>query len=261
MFIPLHDQNKLKSIRLQYVTLFLIALNCLIWIISATPQFIDGSSANSIYYSYGFVPAVINELRTLPPDVIVLPLSASYVSYAFFHVDFMHLAGNMLFLWVFGDNVEDATGHFKFLVFFILCAIAGAIAHRLALPESEAPLIGASGAAAGVVGAYLVLHPKVKIWVLALGRIPLRLSAFWLLGAWIIFQVYSLFADTGSPISFASHVGGFLAGVVLIIFFRKRGVALWDQDLDEKRPAEAAEKPGHESEGKNPERWGRDAKQ
>jgi membrane associated rhomboid family serine protease len=231
MFIPLHDQNALKSIKLQYVTLSIIAVNVLIFLLSGTPSLTDADEASAIYYSYGFVPAVVNDYATLPIEYEILPEQASYLTYAFFHAGFMHLAGNMLFLWVFGDNVEDAMGHFKFLLFYVACAIAGAFFHGLTFPDSQAPLIGASGAAAGVIGAYLMLHPKVKVWVLAFGRIPLRLSATWVLGAWIAFQLFNYLVPEETEVSFASHIGGFFAGAALIIFMRRSGVPLWDKNL------------------------------
>jgi len=233
MFIPLHDANNLKNVKRQYVTLILIAINVLIFLITATPQISDVKEANTIFFSYGFVPAVINDQAVLPPEYIVIPETASYLTYAFLHANFMHIAGNMLFLWVFGDNVEDAMGHWKFLVFYLICAAAGAFAHSLAIPASQAPLIGASGATAGVVGAYLLLHPRVKIWILAMGRIPLRLSAMWVLGAWIAYQVFSFIAFADSEISWAAHLGGILAGIMLIPFMKSSNVSLFDKNLRE----------------------------
>src|SRR5690606_23904954 len=111
------------------------------------------------------------------------------LSYMFFHGDILHLAGNMLFLWVFGDNVEDALGHFRFLIFYLACGVAGGLVHTLMLPSSDIPLIGASAAVAGVIAAYLMLHPRVRIWVLVLRFIPIRISAATALGAWIITQL------------------------------------------------------------------------
>ena len=125
----------------------------------------------------------------LPPELYVVPEDLTYLTYAFLHADIFHLGGNMLFLWVFGDNIEDALGHFRFLVFYLLCAIGGAAFHGFLDPASEMPLIGASGAIAGIVSAYLVLHPRVKIWILAFGRIPLRIPAWIALTLWIGFQV------------------------------------------------------------------------
>lgn len=233
MFIPLHDANTLKYVKRQYVTLMLIAFNALIFLITATPQISDVQEANAIFFSYGFVPAVVNDIATLPAEYVVLPETASYLTYAFLHANFMHVAGNMLFLWVFGDNVEDAMGHWKFLMFYLLCAAAGAFAHSLAIPTSQAPLIGASGATAGVVGAYLLLHPRVKIWILALGRIPLRLSAMWVLGGWIAYQIFSFLAFADSEVSWAAHLGGILAGIILIPFMKSSNVSLFDKNLRE----------------------------
>lgn len=229
MFIPLHDANQLRHIRLQYVTLGVIIVNCLIWLFFVTAAMSDPDVSKAAFFSYGFVPAVANGYETLPPQWAVIPEPLTYVSYAFFHGDFMHLAGNMLFIWVFGDNVEDAVGHFRFVLFFLACAAAGALAHSLAQPESISPLIGASGAAAGVITAYLMLHPHVKVWILALGRIPLRIPALWVIGAWILFQVGNFVANPDSDVSWAAHIGGIVAGAVLIPVMKRRGVALFDR--------------------------------
>lgn len=265
MFIPLHDQNALQNIKIQYVTLTLIVLNIVIWVVTATPQITDASEANVIFYSYGFVPAVVNNIATLPPEFAVLPQPASYVSYAFLHGGFMHLAGNMLFLWVFSDNVEDAMGHLKFLIFYLVCAAIGAFAHSWTFPGSEAPLIGASGAAAGVIGAYLMLHPKVKVWVLAFGRIPLRLSAMWVLGAWIVFQIFNYVTNQGNEVSWAAHIGGALAGILLVPLFKRRDVPLFDSNLTNEpaltgSPAEnqsATAETRKNDPVKSPHKWGR----
>ena len=137
----------------------------------------------------------------------------------------------MLFLWVFGDNVEDALGHFRFLVFYLLCAVAGAFVHGMAGPDSQAPLIGASGAIAGVVAAYLILHPRVKIWVLAFARIPLRMPAYIALALWIAFQ-FVMFAIGGEDqISWGCHVGGIVAGAVLVFLLRRRGQPMLDSRI------------------------------
>ncbi len=231
MFIPLHDQNALTAIRLQFVTLGLIGVNVFVWVLMATPQLSDASAAQAVYYSWGFVPSVVYDTIELPAELVVIPENASYVTYAFLHGGFTHLAGNMLFLWVFGDNVEDAMGHFRFLVFYLLCATAGAFAHGMVDPQSQVPLVGASGAAAGVIGAYLMLHPNVKVWVLAFGRIPLRLSALWVLGAWIAFQFFNFFADQANEVSWAAHIGGLLAGAILIVLFKRKNVSLFDANI------------------------------
>lgn len=229
MFIPLHDANQLRHLRTQYVTLAIIFANCLIWLFFGTTLFVGEASVRATIISFGFIPAVANGYETLPAAFQLAPGIAKYVTYSFLHADFMHLAGNMLFVWVFGDNVEDAMGHLKFVVFYALCAVAGALLHSFIFPASEAPLVGASGAAAGIIAAYLLLHPNVKIWVLALGRIPLRLSALWVIGAWIAFQVFNFLFTIGDAVSWAAHVGGILAGLILLPLLKRRGVPLFDR--------------------------------
>ena len=118
MFIPLSDANALKHIRRQYVTFLIILANCLIWVFMGTPAFVGKEAAQAAVYSYGFIPAVVNGYQVLPPNLERIPEFLTYITYAFFHGDFMHLAGNMLFIWVFGDNIEDAMGHFRYFFFY-----------------------------------------------------------------------------------------------------------------------------------------------
>lgn len=232
MFIPLHDTNALKHIRLQYVTLIIIAANVLIWLAIGTPAITGQEAYRATVYGYGFIPSVVNGYEVLPAELDRIPPLLTYVSYSFFHGDFMHLAGNMLFIWVFGDNIEDALGHFKFLVFYLASAAAGAWLHAFVDPQSSVPLIGASGAAAGIVAAYILLHPRIRVWVLALGKIPLRIPALFVLGAWIAFQVFQFVTDFGGQVSWAAHIGGILAGAALLFVLKRPGVQLFDRDLD-----------------------------
>lgn len=238
MFIPLHDTNPLKHIKLQYVTFSIIAINVLVWLITGTPAIMDDQAIKATIYSYGFIPAVVNGYETLPIEINALPSIATYLSYSFLHGDFMHLAGNMLFIWVFGDNVEDAMGHVKYLLFYLACAAAGALAHSLMGPQSLSPLIGASGAVAGIIGAYLLLHPNVKVWVLALGRIPLKIPAVFVLGFWIALQFFQIVTATDSNVSFAAHIGGIIAGIALITVLKRPEIKLFDGKFSSK-PAPA----------------------
>ena len=228
MFIPLHDANGLKHIRLQYVTLGLIIANCLIFVMTAlgSQGFVEAA-----VIGLGYIPSTVFNIAERPDEWVLVPDNATYVTYAFLHGDIWHLGGNMLFLWVFGDNVEDALGHVKYLIFYILCAVAGAFLHGLLAPASQAPLIGASGAIAGIVAAYLILHPRVKIWVLALGRFPVRLPAWVLLALWILFQFAMIALDEDGSISWAAHVGGIIAGAGLVLVLRRRGVPLLDSEV------------------------------
>ena len=228
MFIPLHDANALKHIRLQYVTLALIAINVAITLLTVS---LPEQAAFGAAVGFGYIPSVYFDQTFLDPSILAVPDEMTLFTYAFLHGDLLHLGGNMIFLWVFGDNVEDALGHFRFMLFYMLCAAAGALAHGLVDPGSQVPLIGASGAVAGIVGAYLMLHPKVKIWVLALMRIPIRLPAMVVLGFWIAFQVFMFVAMPDDQVSWAAHVGGALAGMVLVIVLRRRGVPLFDRTI------------------------------
>jgi rhomboid family protein len=229
MFIPLHDANNLKHIKLQYVTLLLIGLNVLVYL-AVNFDIVQGTHEAAVF-SFGYIPAVVNDYAELPLARVFIPEELSLISYAFLHGDFLHLGSNMLFLWVFGDNIEDALGHFRYLVFYLLCAAAGALAHGLLEPESTAPLIGASGAISGIIGAYLILHPKVRIWVLAFGRIPLRLPAVVPLVLWFGYQVGAIFLFPEEEVSWGAHVGGFIAGVALVFVLKRRAVPLFDRTI------------------------------
>jgi membrane associated rhomboid family serine protease len=251
MFIPLHDANSLRHVRFQYVTIGLIAANILVFVLTGLQGF-DWAQATAI--GLGYIPSVAFDYAVLPPELSMVPPTATYVTYAFLHGDLFHLGGNMLFLWVFGDNVEDALGHVKYLVFYLLCAAAGAWLHGIMAPGSNAPLIGASGAVAGIVSAYLILHPRVKIWILAFGRIPLRIPAWIVLALWIGFQFVMLAIQGEEQISWAAHVGGIVAGGLLVLVLRRRGVPLFDREIvtpkaviadgPDRRPADAPIPPG-----------------
>ena len=128
MFIPLHDANSLKHIQLQYVTIGLIVVNVVVFAVTAL-----GGDAyiNAAAVELGYIPSTIYDYAERPPQLTVVPDYATFITYAFLHSDIFHLGGNMLFLWVFGDNVEDALGHVRYLVFYLLCAIAGAFVHGI----------------------------------------------------------------------------------------------------------------------------------
>jgi len=233
VFVPIHDRNPLKKIDYQYVTVGLIVINVAIFVLFQTGWVfpIDGEAA-----AYALVPAELmhgNPLGAasdmLLPGGLMLPERWTLVTYMFLHGNFLHLAGNMLFLWVFGDNVEDAMGHLRFIMFYIMCGVFAGITHAVVAPNSDVPLIGASGAVAGIVAAYLMLHPKVKVWVLALWRIPIRITAAWVLGFWVLLQLFNAIADSAEDVAWWAHVGGLAAGALLILFMRRPGVPLFDK--------------------------------
>ena len=230
MFIPLHDENWLRSIKFQYVTVALIALNVIVFLFEST-----GLSEAAVA-SFAIIPAELFGGTASPEDVgaeqsLAIPEKLTLVSYMFFHGDVFHITGNMLFLWVFGDNVEDAMGHIRFIIFYLACGIFAGIFHSWMVPDSANPLIGASGAVAGVIAAYLMLHPRVRVWVLAFQVIPLRISAAVALGLWILIQVAMIIIPQVGPIAWWAHIGGLIAGAALIIVMRRPGVPLFDQRL------------------------------
>ncbi len=231
MFIPLYDGNPLRNITVSWVNWAFIAINIVFFVLVQQPL-----GVHDVAFSLGLIPTVVNDFKDLPASAVWVPEDATYLTYAFLHGDWMHLIGNMLFLWVFGDNVEDAMGHVRYFCFYLLCAVAAGLLHSLLFLEHEAPLVGASGAVAGVVAAYLILHPRIKVWVLLFTRIPLPISAMWCLGLWVIYQVamfiYDQTSASESTISWSAHLGGILAGSILILFLRFRHVPLFDKSTE-----------------------------
>ena len=259
MFIPLYDSNNLKHIKLQWVTWSLIAINVAVWCVTGLAGD-DSEFTNAAFLGLGFIPSVVHDIAELPPGLVVVPEDATYITYSFLHGNLLHLGSNMLFLWVFGDNVEDAMGHIKFLIFYFLCAAAGAFMHGLLLPDSEGPLIGASGAVAGVIAAYLMLHPRVRVWVLVLGRIPLPLPAWIPLLFWVGTQFVMVATDVGGEVSWGAHIGGIIAGAILVLVFRRSGVPLFDRTIDSpKAVVHKAEQAAPENSAPRslPPKWGR----
>lgn len=232
MFVPLHDTNPLKKIRFQYVTVGLIVLNVAVYAVLQTGWFVP--LADEDVTAFAVIPAKLTadpggETAFFANGAVLVPERLTLVTYMFLHGGWIHLIGNMLFLWVFGDNIEDAMGHWRFIMFYLMCGIFAALLHSYMLPHSDLPLIGASGAVAGVIAAYLILHPRVKVWVLALWRIPIKITAAWALGIWILAQFGNLLFENEEAVAWWAHVGGLVAGAVLILFMRRRGVVLFDR--------------------------------
>lgn len=229
MFIPLHDGVKLKYIKLQYVTISLITVNVLVWFFGS---YVGGDNLVTLAtLGLGYIPAVYYDYAQLAPELNIIPSVFTLLTYSFIHLDFWHLAPNMLFLWVFGDNVEDAFGHIRFIFFYFACAAAGAILHGWLMPTSQGPLVGASGAVSGVVTAYLILHPKVRVWVLVLMRFPLPLPAYIPLLLWISQQFFMLGFSGSEHVSWSAHVGGIITGAVLVVILRRPNVPLFDRQI------------------------------
>ena len=228
VFIPVQDDNKLRRIRFQWVTLVLIAVNVAVF--AAT---IAGIPEN-VLLSFAIVPRELADegvlgAATYPHKFNFIDVREVWtpLTYMFMHGNIMHLIGNMLFLWVFGDNVEDAMGHIRFLAFYLACGVLAALFHAWMLPGSEIPLIGASGAVAGVIAAYLILYPTVRVWILVFRFVPLKLPVYVVLGSWIALQFAMPLLGQAGQISWWAHVGGILAGAVLVFAFKKSGVRIF----------------------------------
>jgi Uncharacterized membrane protein (homolog of Drosophila rhomboid) len=223
MFLPLHDANTIRHIRFPFVNYGLIGLTTFCFLLQAVlPQ----AAFDQATINFGMIPIVVRDVY--PQPVPWLPDWATLVTYQFLHADWLHLLSNMLFLWVFGDNIEDALGHVKFLAFYLACGVFAALAHLLFNFNDNGPLIGASGAVAGVMGAYILLYPHARVFVLAriVIPIPLPVPAFWMLGFWLATQLFYVLIGSDEPVAWWAHLGGFAAGVVLAALLRRRGVAL-----------------------------------
>ncbi len=230
MFVPIYDYNPLRYYKTAWMTRALIAANFAVFIFFQSGFVIqDGMKLSAV--AFGMTPQSVARDIPVLMNYPFIPPEITFVTYMFLHGGWIHLIGNMLFLWVFGDNVEDAMGRFRFLAFYILCGVAGGFAHYLSLPASTQPLVGASAAVAGIIAAYLMLHPHVKVWVLALGRIPVKLPAMWLLGFWVLLQIANVLLDFETQISWWAHIGGLAMGGALVVLMRRPGVPLFDRDL------------------------------
>ncbi|BCJ89568.1 rhomboid family intramembrane serine protease [Terrihabitans soli] len=222
VFVPFSDDNPRLVIRTPYVSWGLIALNALIF---CAMRFGLSSDTNlDITIGYGMIPALLFGDAALPDDISGAPAWATLFTSLFLHGDPIHLIGNLLFIFVFADNIEDSMGHWRFIVFYLLCGAAGGLAHAFAMPASEAPLIGASSSIAGVIAAYLLLHPRVKVWIMLFARIPLRLTAVWIIAIWILVQGASLWTGIDEATGWWAHLGGFVAGGLLIALFKRTDV-------------------------------------
>ena len=228
MIFPIRDEN--PQIRIPYVTYGLIALNVLAWL-GLQGLGTDPVLAQSVC-TYGLIPADLTGATPsstgMPCNIDGQPDWYTLLSAMFMHGSWMHLIGNMWFLWIFGNNVEDATGPVRFAIFYVLSGFAAAFAQIIADTGSVIPMVGASGAIGGVMGAYIVLYPRVHVhmFVMLIFR-SFAVPAFLMLGYWILVQVmggYSSLGSTGGGVAFWAHIGGFVAGAVLIFIFKNEAL-------------------------------------
>ena len=215
--IPLKDDNPTSG--RPVVTYFLIGICVVVFFMQLGSE---SYRTGQLFYSYGLIPSVLMGHNQLPLDLYVVPATVTIFSSMFMHGGFMHLIGNMLYMWIFADNIEDNLGPRKFIIFYLLCGIGAAMTQVLMDTHSQVPMVGASGAIGGVLGAYLINYPNARVLVL----IPfgffsqlLKIRAIYVLGFWFILQ----FISSGGGVAYAAHIGGFVSGMILILFFNKKG--------------------------------------
>jgi membrane associated rhomboid family serine protease len=205
MVLPIYDIDPLEGKSVPYVTYGLMAANIVVFLaVLVLPD-----AKHTVELTFGFIP----EIFFYDPGLAhTFPL----LTYMFVHDGWEHIIGNMLFLWIFGDNIEDAVGHLRFLGFYLVCGVAAALVHGLIDMHSTVPLVGASGAIAGIIAAYLMLRPCAKIEVLIFFVIPKAFDAYWVLGFWVLMQVWEVLKHSPEGVAWWAHIGGLAAGAALI---------------------------------------------
>ncbi len=223
--IPLRDINPTE--RFAVITVTLIVLNIAVFVYELTL----GKMAGELFIgNFALVPARLFASR--PATGNAIPTVATLFTSMFLHGGFLHIAGNMLYLWIFGNNVEDSMGRFRFILFYALCGLIAAYAHALANRYSMVPMIGASGAISGVLGAYLILYPRARVVTLIFFGFYIRtveISAMVVLGFWFALQFLNALLESGARggVAWYAHVAGFVAGMLLIGIFKRKNVPFW----------------------------------
>jgi membrane associated rhomboid family serine protease len=223
--IPLRDDNPAHITPIMTVTFIVLCALVYLYQASMPPQ-----PGELFVYRFGAIPATVFGNAALPPEIHGAAPFVGLITCMFLHGSWMHLIGNMLYLWIFGDNIEGVMGHVRFILFYAICGVIAVFSHAITDPSSTVPMVGASGAISGILGAYLLLFPRAQVLVL----IPLGLytrmmyvPAALVLGLWFVMQVFSggmSLGRTGGGVAFFAHVGGFLAGMLLIGVFKRSDV-------------------------------------
>ena len=224
--IPIHDNNPTT---LKPIITVALMISCVLVFVCQISH--SEHAQQIIVYALGAIPAVLFAGAIMPEEIAWIPPGLTVVTSMFLHGSWGHLIGNMLYLWIFGNNIEDSMGHLRFSLFYLLCGAAALLAQALPNPDSEIPMVGASGAISGILGAYLLLYPHARVLVLIpLGFIiqTIQLKAAWVLGLWFAIQLLSstLKISGESGVAFGAHIGGFIAGLALIPLFKHKNIAL-----------------------------------
>jgi len=207
------------------MTWSLVAINTLITVFLS---FLPTIFANAIASQFAIVPAFISGSANPDSTELLIRPWLTLLTYGFIHVKWSHLASNMLVLWVFGDNIEKATGHIRFLLFYFLCQIAGGLTQVVSDPSSLVPSIGASAAVSSIVGGYLLVRPQARVVMLVLGVMTVNFRAYWVIAGWMIWQLAEyLIYQADSNVAYWGHFGGFVTGALLIVLLRRPDVKIF----------------------------------
>ncbi len=230
-FLPFRDDNPHTTTPIVTWILMAICVATFLW-----QQGLDQQSARLAILAYGIIPADLFGTAEISPIISPLPAWMTIFTSMFLHGGWLHLGSNMLYLWIFGDNVEASMGRARFLLFYLSCGVVAALAQSLAAPSSTIPMVGASGAIAGVLGAYLILHPfsniKVFAWIILFITV-INVPAWIVLGLWFLGQLMSQAGSVAGQggVAFLAHIGGFIAGVILVFKLRKPGVPVFGRRI------------------------------
>ena len=226
--IPLKDDNPTKGNPI--VSYGIIGFCVLIFL---AQMGLSENELRDFTYSYGLIPSVLMGIDQLPDEIFKVSPIATIFTSMFMHGGWMHLIGNMLYLWIFADNIEEDLGTLNFVIFYFVSGIGAAMSQVLMDINSQIPMIGASGAIGGVLGAYLINYPNAKVLVL----IPfgffsqlIKIRALYVLGFWFVLQFINSFLSShsgGGGVAYAAHIGGFITGVILILFFNKKNKKIY----------------------------------
>lgn len=228
MFLPYADDNPHTITPVVNYTFIALNVAAFLWQLS-----LGDEGGQAAIFTFGMIPARLFGTVTTPPELDVVPAWMTLFSSMFMHGGLMHIAGNMLYLWIFGDNIEASLGRVRYVAFYLLTGVAAALSQAFLAPDSHVPMVGASGAISGVLGAYLVLHPRANVrifvWLfiyIARWNVP----AFIVLGIWFVTQLLSSSSPSAGEagVAFAAHIGGFIAGAATVFFFKKRSVPVFD---------------------------------
>jgi membrane associated rhomboid family serine protease len=242
--LPLYDDNPIRRPPLVTYTLIGACVGIFLWQLGGDPQ--------TVTYRFGMIPARLFRVAELPPELAAIPPWMTVLTSMFLHGGWLHLGGNMLFLWIFGNNVEDLLGRLRYLFLYVACGVVAALVQAASAPHSEVPMIGASGAIAGVLGAYLITYPRANVhcfvWIVIFFWI-VTVPAWALLGLWFAAQLFSglAVAPNEPGVAFWAHVGGFVSGIIGFLLLRPRRVMLLQP---QKTPIWATAPPGALSGGR-----------